>query len=106
MVPFKIQYLQAGALSSDRLYQSLHKLPEIHHQVLENSIQKYLERLQEQTPNMEKSEQTKLRDREKREASTHSGGKHSGKSSHESSVEKNLVEKDEQGHIKHIDVKI
>ncbi len=108
MVPFKIQYLQAGALSSDRFYQSFHKMPEINQQILENSIQRYLERLQEQPTNLEKTDQTKLRDKEQEGgtgAHAQSGGKRKKHHSNSRQAE-NIVEKDEQGHITHIDVKI
>jgi len=107
MVPFKIQYLQAGALSSDRFYQSIHRMPEINQQILENSIQRYLERLQEQPANLEKTDHTKLRDKEQQQGSAaHSGEGDRKKQRAKSRHHENIVEKDEQGHITHIDVKI
>ncbi len=107
MVPFKIQYLQAGALSSDRFYQSLHKLPEINQQILENSIQQYLQRLQEQPKSLEKTNQTKLRDREAGGGTSHQEGEHQATQKEaRSKKNENIVEKDEQGRITHLDVKI
>ncbi len=106
MVPFKIQYLQAGALSSDRFYQSLHKLPEINQQILENSIQQYLQRLQEQPKSLEKTDQTKLRDRDAGGGNAQQGEQRSTRREARSRTSENIVEKDEQGRITHLDVKI
>ena len=109
MVPIKIQYLQAGVLSGDKQYLTQRKLPEIHQQVLENSIRQYLEGLQSKPVRAEGSEKARLKEKSgDQEKGRRSGQKakdrrKTGKNTTES---RSIIEKDEQGHVKHLDVKI
>ncbi|NOX36577.1 MAG: hypothetical protein GXO78_03490 [Calditrichaeota bacterium] len=109
MVPIKIQYLQAGVLSGDKQYLTQRKLPEIHQQVLENSIQQYLEGLQNKPVKAEGSEKALLKEKGEDQEKGRRGsrrGKETKKATPRSAEGHAIIEKDEEGHVKHLDVKI
>lgn len=111
MVPFKIQYIQAGAIAEDKFYISQKKLPQIHQQVLEDSIRHYLEELKQKPTQTPKTEGARIREKgaEKREHKRGKQTKKAGKAEAEAGGEEKFqgaIEKDEQGHVTHLDIKI
>ena len=110
MVPFKIQYLQAGAVGEDKFYISQKKMPQVNQQVLEDSIRHYLEQLKQKpqrTPETEKALIREKAEEQQKQAQQKQKKKEKAASEKKESKLKNaIIEKDAEGHVKHLDIKI
>lgn len=109
MIPIKIQNVQLGALSADRAFQSQKHQPELAHRVFEAAVQREIDESHKRPEAMEKGEKALIR--EKQEQKKESGQRQEAKkrqarASHSEKSFRNQIEKEENGNIKHLDVKI
>ncbi|MEJ2634050.1 MAG: hypothetical protein P8184_02010 [Calditrichia bacterium] len=110
MIPIKIQNIQMGALSADKVFQSLKSLPQNQQRIFEAEVQKQMEDAKDRTEAAEQSEKSKIQDekKEKQEAHDSAEERHGGKSEEKGRkhLNQNIIEKTEDGTIRHLDVKI
>jgi len=110
MVPFKIQYLQAGVVAEDKFYISQKKLPQVNQQMLENSLQQYLEQLKQRPQKAPETEKSLIREKTDREGKKNPFSKRQKKEAVQMSGKeerfRGAIEKDTEGHVKHLDIKI
>lgn len=106
-ISIKIQNVQTGLLSSDKLFQSQHQLPELHKRLFEAEVQKQMQTIQEQTQRLRETEQAHIDEKNKQqEGGKSSGNQQKGDNSQREEDGKNFIEKGQNGKIKHLDVKI
>lgn len=108
MIPIKIQNIQMGALSADKLFQSLKHLPQNQQRIFEGQVQKQMEEARDRTDAAEKSEKSRIEDERRRDEQQHkSHDEPNQQASGESNKHhSNFIEKKANGTIKHLDVKI
>lgn len=105
-VPIKIQNIQTGLLSADKLFQSQKQLPELQRRLFEAEVQKHMEDIREQTQQLEKSEKATIDEKtsqQKRQEAREKKDRKEGKSESNTS---DFIQKGANGKIKHLDVKI
>ncbi|GAB4364644.1 MAG: hypothetical protein Kow0042_03390 [Calditrichia bacterium] len=112
MIPIKIQHVQLGALSADKTFQSLKQLPQNNQRIFEAEISRQMEEARERTEAAEKSEKSRIDERNQKKNRKEEEKKSKQKEEQlqaEKAKEKQLhqfIEKEADGTIKHIDVKV
>lgn len=109
MIPVRIQNIQMGALSADKMFQSLKHLPQNQQRIFEGEVQKQMEEAKSRTEAMERSEKSRIQDEKKENDNGHPEREEKQKQQAAPGVKReseNYIEKKENGTIKHLDVKI
>lgn len=111
MIPVKLQNAQIAALSADKNFQSLKQLPQNNQRIFEAEITRQMEEGRERTEAAEKSEKSQIQDekKNKEEQSQQKEQTEAKKSATEEKLQqrnRNFIEKESNGTIKHLDVKI
>ncbi len=108
MIPIKIQNVQIGALSADKLFQSQKHLPQLNQRIFEAEIQKQMEEARERTEAAEKTEKGRIeeKNKEKQEKKKAKDNKRQELSGKKEERGRNIIEKKPNGTIKHLDVKV
>jgi hypothetical protein len=107
MIPIRMQNIQIGALSADKAYQSQKHLPQNVQRIFEAEVQKQLEDARERTTEAEKTEKSRIQDEEKQNQQKENEPKNKHETQSDKHQEENqIIEKNENGTIKHIDIKI
>jgi len=108
MIPIKIQNVQIGVLSADKLFQSQKHLPQLNQRIFEAEIQKQMEEARERTEAAEKTEKSRIEEKkkEKQERKKSREDKRQELTGKREEQVRNKIEKKPNGTIKHLDVKI
>lgn len=109
MIPVKIQTAQIGALSADKTFQGQKNLPENAHRIFESAVKREIDESRTRTEAAEKSEKGRIKDKQEEKNRQHEKEKKAeGKQKGNDGKTKphNYIEKQANGTIKHLDVKI
>ena len=108
MIPIKIQNVQIGVLSADKMFQSQKHLPQLNQRIFEAEIQKQMEEARERTEASEKTEKSRIEEKKKEKEEKRKSRKEKRKelAANKEERDRNIIEKKPNGTIKHLDVKI
>ncbi len=109
MIPIKIQNAQMGALSADRAFQSQKHQPELAHRVFEAAVQREMNDSHKRPEALEKGEKPHIKEKGEEKQGTNQQQGHSKRPAKYLAPGKsfqNQIVKEENGNIKHLDVKI
>ncbi|OPX34851.1 hypothetical protein B1H10_02590 [candidate division KSB1 bacterium 4484_188] len=111
MISVKLQNAQIAALSADKNFQSLKQLPQNNQRIFEAEITRQMEEARDRTEAAEKSEKSRIQNQKKKEEEKSFQQKQTETQPAETDEKvkpknRNIIEKEANGTIKHLDIKI